>query len=440
MLEIFSLKKDSKVFIYGAGALGRRIRSYIGDYYHFEGYIDQKKDSINLAGCGDLVYGLEDLNILSKDICVIVCVHNGLWHRNICDELYNRGVDNILFLAVGDTFDYSQSQQMNEKYSIFMSQTFDISDIPKYGSMCKQKNVDDYPILYQSGDFVTLLYPIELLYSDNANLEEAHNFRKITDQHRKYVDKPMTSHAPYLDLFRYMMFGGDYPAAFIELYRNMNNSTHMTDEEFLDSKWKIYNLLEKEYLKGWGYLKYSPIYASWNENGYANIRDGHHRAAFYYLKGMRRIPVRLSKEDYVKFQSISYKPFFAEGAISTWDIISSFLVSEQRVFPIVLDATNRNHEIGAHLIRIRATKSIMYLDGEVIDSKYTDLKYDLAIYEDRTYANIINAQEVIFVSRDADSFIVLMNEYGYRLEKILGNVCIEGIRKTIALFKKYKEL
>lgn len=440
MLDKFSLKKGSRILIYGAGALGKRIRSLIGDYYDFLGYVDQNKEIISFNGSDNLVYGLNDLNTLSKDVSVIICVHNGLWHQDICEDLYNRGFDNILFLAVGDIFDFSQSQRMNEKYNAFMSQVLNIEDIPKYGSMNRRKYVNDYPVLYQSGDYVTLLYPIELLYSDNANPDEAHNYHKITDCHRKYLDKPMTAYAPYLDLFKYMMFGGDYPTEFIELFRDINNSTHMTEEDFLDSKWAIYNLLEKEYLKGWEYLRYSPIYASWNENGYANIRDGHHRAAFYYLKGMRKVPVRLSKEDYLKFQNLSYKPFCSEGAISTWDVIAKYLVSEKRSFSEVLDVTNRNHEIGEHLIRIRATNNITYLDGGIIDSSFLDSTYDLAIFEDRLCANRINAEEVILISQDTDLTSALMNEYGYRKKKILGNACIEGIRKTIILYKKKKGL
>lgn len=44
-----------------------------------------------------------------------------------------------------------------------------------------------------------------------------------------------------------------------------------------------------------------PAVGAWNENGFFNLLDGHHRSSFLYNAGYRYIPVQITKEDYKKW-------------------------------------------------------------------------------------------------------------------------------------------
>ena len=51
------------------------------------------------------------------------------------------------------------------------------------------------------------------------------------------------------------------------------------------------------------YFIESSAYVRWNEKGYFNIIDGHHRASYLAYKGYQLIPVRMDKGDFLKWEN-----------------------------------------------------------------------------------------------------------------------------------------
>lgn len=45
---------------------------------------------------------------------------------------------------------------------------------------------------------------------------------------------------------------------------------------------------------------------TYNSNGYVNLCEGQHRCIYLYLKGMSRLPVRVTKEELENIASIEY--------------------------------------------------------------------------------------------------------------------------------------
>lgn len=429
-MKSFSLEKGDRIFIYGAGALGRRIFDTIKAFYIVEGFIDRRASDITRIP-GIKLFSPEEIPQIYRlnDCAVIVCVHNALWHFEICELLYSKGFDKIIFLAVDSKYDTVKATMMNKFYNDFMSDMYCLENVPFYKELYVKKTNKD--ILYNNNSYVTCLFPIELLFSSGWRIEEKHNYKKIRPEHELYMDKPIVAYRPYLELFNYLMYGTGTPELFLNLFRDINNSVIMTDTEFLASKWKLYQMLETEYLKGWDYLKYSPIYADWNDRGYVNILDGHHRAIFYYLKGLRMVPVRLTKTDYEKYMQCANRFSLREGAVTTWDLISRYFVYNQKRYNIIYDASSveRKGELSYYIKMLQIAGNIV---AEQTVTENENNIYDCALFEDKIPD--VNAKEILLIASPSTLDFDSMQK-NYILKQTLGCVSIEGHSKNIKVYE-----
>ena len=296
-MEYFDLYQHSPVLIYGAGALGIEIYHKICDVYQVCGFIDKRKIRLNFDEKNDIpVYQINDLPDLYKCV-VIICVHNAIWHYEIANDLYDAGFNRILFLAMQETYNQAAAKYMNTMYSYFLEENYEkLKHIPYYSVLKSTSYTAN--IIRESGNYVVALCGRELIFSREKK-EEHQNIHKITDEHLKYGGCPIVVCEVYLSLMRYYICAQGSPDLFISLWKDLINGFEMDDKQFLAEQWQIYQLLEREYDQGIDMLQYMPIDVSWNQRGYFNIEDGHHRAAFYYIKGLRNIPIRMKKSDYI---------------------------------------------------------------------------------------------------------------------------------------------
>ena len=100
-MKRFSLDKGRSILIYGAGILGKDIYNKVKDVYHVQCFIDRRTDTGK-----EMDISVRDPEHLSeyKDCAVIVCVHDGNWHYEIAENLYQHGFNQILFLALSDVY------------------------------------------------------------------------------------------------------------------------------------------------------------------------------------------------------------------------------------------------------------------------------------------------------------------------------------------------
>lgn len=291
-MKSFDLYRGTSVLIYGAGLLGREIYGKVKGIYDVKCYVDRKTD---VGVSTDIP--VRDLEHIAeyRGCVVIICVHNGNWHYEIAEDLFDRGFEKILFLALNDTYKETEALCMNRIYNFFIEEQYDcLREIPCYQEM---KGTDFKERIIRKNDkYVTAYCGRELLYSYDK-IDE-HQKDKISQEALLFWDVPMSAFKPFTSLFRYFMFGEGNSDLYVRNMRRLNNSFDMGEEEFLHSQYLIYQLLEKEYEKGIEVLQYSPIDVKWNPRGYFNVVDGHHRCTFYYLKGMQNLPVRMTREDY----------------------------------------------------------------------------------------------------------------------------------------------
>ena len=98
MEDIFYLKNNVDVVIYGAGELGRNIYEKISHKYNVVAMVD--RNSRNLSGFKVPILQPDEnsLKNVSRKTVVIVCVHNGAWHNEIAKKMAQIGFEQILFL------------------------------------------------------------------------------------------------------------------------------------------------------------------------------------------------------------------------------------------------------------------------------------------------------------------------------------------------------
>ena len=390
-MKKFSLGKGSTILIYGAGIIGKDIYNKVKDVYHVQCFIDRRTDTGK-----EMDISVRDPEQLSeyKDCAVIVCVHDGNWHYEIAENLYQHGFNQILFLALSDVYKKEEAFLMKKMYNLFLEKQYDcLEGIPCYSEM--KRDIFSENVIRKNELYVTAYCSREMLYSYDK--VDEHQKGKMSAEIISYLDVPIIVHKPYIDLFRFFMYGEGSCELYIRNMRQLNNSFDMAEEEFLRSQYLIYQLLEKEYEKGFDAFQYAPIDVKWNPRGYFNVIDGHHRCAFYCLKGLQNMPVRMTREDYNIWVNEEYfeklKRILVEGRVIPYtrinhpmlqeyrcrsmefektvlDVMQEWLYDEKQTFHSALELSNYQGYYSRNIYRMNKSNEIGVIVTEKEDKQF----------------------------------------------------------------------
>lgn len=149
--------------------------------------------------------------------------------------------------------------------------------------------------------------PLELLFTDYITEEHKTHIPNFTEAwyevHKRFANLPIVRLSPHLQLFRYLMNGGEYPKRYVEwhslIYTTRGMQVPMTEHDLLAQRKLQYSILMASLARNPNHFLNDPILATYDKlKGYFRIKDGHHRAIFQYCKGIRHIPARMSIHDY----------------------------------------------------------------------------------------------------------------------------------------------
>ncbi|OZB98371.1 methyltransferase domain-containing protein [Paenibacillus sp. XY044] len=158
-------------------------------------------------------------------------------------------------------------------------------------------------------DYVVTEIPVELLFTelDVRSARTDHLIESFTDHwyehHLQCADISIMRLVPHRELYRYFLGErGTAPDAYLDWYEQIHAtrglSPPMSGNELLNQRRLEYGNMRSGLHSGSDFFFEHPIKVRWNPAGYFNILDGHHRASFLYCLGFRRIPVRISLQDY----------------------------------------------------------------------------------------------------------------------------------------------
>lgn len=446
-MKTFSLVKGSLILIYGAGAFGQSIYSKVKDIYDVQCFVDKRVSYIK-----NIDIPVKDLNHISEyeDCSVIICVHDGNWHYQIAEDLHERGFEQIVFLALSDVYKKNESLLMKKVYSLFLEEQYEsLTEIPCYSDM--KRDIFEENVIRKNDVFVTAYCGRELLFSYDK-IDE-HQKGKISEEALSFWDVPMIVFKPFVSLFRFFMYGEGSSDLYVRTIRKLNNSFDMGEEEFLQSQYLIYQLLEKEYEKGIEVFQYAPIDVKWNPRGYFNVVDGHHRCIFYCLKGMQNLPVRMTREDYdiwmnryplEKIKEIlqnnigalkmrinhpvlgDCKCQYMEYENTILDVMENWIYDEKLMFRSVVELSDCQAYYSRNLYRMKKADEITALTRTAEDMLIADVLNRLQ-YVPENAVRITASTERCFQEKNQYNLAIICNMYDVNeLEEI-----IDGLDRSI---------
>lgn len=446
----FDMPAGSKVLIYGAGKFGREVYEKIKNIYSVVCFIDKNKHEIE-----NIDMEVRALNGIAeyRECIVLVCVHNGGWHREIAEELYEVGFEKILFLALCNVYRSEKAALMNRVYNLFLEEQYGLlKQIPCYSTMLKRKFEER--IIRKNSAYVVAYCYKEFLYSykdgDEVYVEEFS------------TDAPIVAVKLYMDLFRFFLYGEGKPDQYVRAMKNVNNSFHMSDEEFLKDQYLIYEILENSYSNG--EVEAMPIDVKWNQHGYFNILDGHHRCAFYILKGIQKLPVRMRREDYdiwvnntilKKVEAVLMNKqllpavrinhpilmecdcLYNEYETTTLDVLQEWLYSSKRAFSSVLELSPYQAYLGQNFYKMRKVEKITSIVRNKEEAELARLLCALQYIPEKAIEIEPDLNEQNLLSREKYEIGLLCNIYDLEELRLKFGIVNDSVEKMLFWQSKY---
>lgn len=285
---MFNIQKNSQILFYGYSQFDSVKHKYqemtqLG--YQVLGYLDQNakilQEHIHIP-CWT-VLNMPYSGEQKKDIVVIVLLQNGFLHESVGEMLFGHGFTKILFLP--KQMDTSYKKIMIQKYNSFLESEYDtLYGIPEWSELVEAHSMEKEKVVLKYGKKTcTALVPIELLFSypQEDGKEENICFHKL-----------------YKEIFE-VLEGGKSECDDYCIF--MGSKTEQEKQKLLEDRMHVYNWWEEQRHYDPSYFIESAAKVRWNEKGYFNIIDGHHRVRYLVEKNYHLVPVLMSNIDYEKW-------------------------------------------------------------------------------------------------------------------------------------------
>lgn len=301
-----------KILIWGTGKIAARYIQY-GFFCGHEivGFVDSFKSDDTFKG--KPVYKPTQIEELNYNYLVI-CVLNS--NEEILKTCINENVNlkKVIFINSDAGFG-----TVSDKYTKLLPSEDEINDFmpvlcmnikerrEQHGYMREnytRNQFHDEALISCVGDtHVVAWIPVELLFSECAEDNVLDNFTEEWKvQNKEWENHPLVCFKPYESLYRFLMRGEEFPSVYCEWWQRLFTSRGMnsglSDEELIEKRFREFMIMQGELNKGMDFFIHHPSVGHWNNRGYFNLLDGHHRASFLYNSGLRKIPVRIPKGDY----------------------------------------------------------------------------------------------------------------------------------------------
>lgn len=300
-----------RILIWGTGRLTVRYMKF--EYfanYEIIGFIDSYKT--NREFMGYRVYRPEEIKLLNYDCLLICVVHKGL---EILQKCIAENIDprKVLFVHGTSGFVNADNQYIQKllcKEDLLRLFPIIYKDIEEkktksnyYSNNLDAKYGDGSLIHSLDENHIVVWIPIELLFSEaRENIHLDSYSEEWIAQNKRWEDIPIISFEPLRGLFMFFMHGKNYPTTYCERYRkllvSLGEDDEYTDEQLVEQRFREFMQMQHQLSKGMEFFIEHPVVAKWNDRGYFNILDGHHRTCFLYCSGFTRIPVQITKRDY----------------------------------------------------------------------------------------------------------------------------------------------
>lgn len=249
--------------------------------------IDKRAGDVNEAKLVDLASFERMLRNDEEQWCIIICLQNGRIHDEIAMQFHQMGIDNLIYIPMREGYNRYALNEIRQCYmEVFYGSVQPNKAIPTY-----QKLNEDKDIVKIVGENIVLYVPVELVYVGKPEFADLNGVKG--QGLKKFFDKRIAELKFYNDLYEYVFKKGKYPKEYVR-----NCTRNKNEDEYIKDRIDLYRLMKHKVYDDPYFFLYSPASAQWNENGYFNLIDGHHRVNFLYNVGYKKIPIIVNKSDY----------------------------------------------------------------------------------------------------------------------------------------------
>lgn len=281
-----------KIIVYGFNNYAKNLISKLNNsLFEVISIIDKRYQEIITYNnipiiCEDDAYSIE------HDV-MIIALQNAMLHDDIARRFNSISADSVIFVPMKYVaFNVEEDNKMREIYNYIMFEW-------------------DGTIEYEQGSFVKSITQDMVLKSecitkmiDNRFIYTVAKDNKDNELFHKYADVHISVFRPYNALMYYLM--EDKQSDINEYLQDYGvNSCKYTNSfdnhDIIEQRRALFEIWEKHFEVKDGFFVTSAPLAEWNSNGYFNLLEGQHRCIYLYNKLMKKIPLRITKDDYNKY-------------------------------------------------------------------------------------------------------------------------------------------
>lgn len=308
-----------RCLLWGTGKVAERyVKSGMFAGHKIVAFVDTFKRADSFFDCP--VLSVDEVSQLDFDVCVVCVAKNNDEILQLCVDK-NFDLSKFFFPFACDGFgnvpiQYAnlliQAGSIKTDFPVLYQNVLELQMAKKYISDNAEIFSDTALIRKIGQEYVVAWIPVELLFSERTDdYVSRTNFKTATKEwrlfHSQYSDIPLVGFEPHRTLFSFFRNGDAYPRKYLDWYQSVfvtqGLAVPLSDVEILKKRFREFRIMQSELNKGMQFFVDLPAKATWNERGYFNLWDGHHRSMFLYVSGCSKIPVQISTLDYEKWSN-----------------------------------------------------------------------------------------------------------------------------------------
>lgn len=295
--QFIDFDKKIPVLIYGAGELGgMTAQRLIGNGYNVRAFLDKCKSGLeNVTGKRIYQMGTERYCCDQGECVVIVCLADGMQHKEVAFGLWKEGYRFIVCLPMNFAVSLMRKVELTNRYNeILEGQNLKEHRIENF-ELLMSYDLDCYDaVIDKAGNPYIVWVREEILYTEWAYLWKGDREKVQTAADVQNVN--IAAYEGGRNLLQYL-YGMEEDC---EKYWKVSRAerTQREKEEIIEKRERLLRIYEREYCQGLEFFIAGAPNVVWNEKGYWNLHGGHHRTSFLQQRGHVLFPVRMEKEEF----------------------------------------------------------------------------------------------------------------------------------------------
>lgn len=302
MLADLKIDKNIPFIIYGAGEVGNNCNISLREHgYTVVAAIDKNKSGEHIVE-GLCTYKLGEKtgkNDYKRTGIVIICLANGMLHKNVADQLYALGYQYIIFLPMNYCMQDKNKRKLTRLYNCVLQADENLSEtvVKCYENYILPDLDIMSSVIRKDNKYITAWVRMEILFSESYELwrgDKSKVFGKL-----EIKDKNIGCNHPYENLFSYFSMNSmscdSYFTSRCEEKSEEEKKCELINRE------KLYLLFMREHDRGMDFFIEGAPEVIWNPRNYFNLVGGHHRTMFLLNEGHTLFPVKMECTDFDKW-------------------------------------------------------------------------------------------------------------------------------------------